>query len=139
MINKLKQYPRLLKCLSFIVIVMGVKIYEYFVAPLYAVDLFPMNQLWLGILTVSLIVISTMILEIYEGSIFADTCFDADYVHELGIPFIIMLSNIYICNLLPLDKVLSMYTIAIHIKTALYGIILFLKIIDFVMKIFDKK
>lgn len=134
MVNKLKQYPRLLKCLSFIVIVVGVKIYEYFVAPLYATN-FPTGlPLWLLLLIGFLILVSTMIIEIIEGSIFFNTCFDADHFYELTMPLVITLTSIYISNLLPMDKLLSIYTIVIHIKTALYGFALIGKMIHLIAK-----
>ena len=139
MVAKSSQHPKLFKGLIIISLLTVIKIYEYFVAPLYAINPFSTNQLLIAILIMASIVMSTMILEISEGSIFADTCFDAKSVRELGIPFIITLSNIYICSLLPLDKDLSIYTIVISIKTALYCSALFIKIIEFVMKIFDKK
>ena len=139
MVNKLKQYPRLLKCLSFIVIVVGVKIYEYFVAPLYATN-FPTGlPLWLLLLIGFLILASTMIIEIIEGSIFFNTCFDADHFYELMMPLIITLSSIYVSNLLPIGKVLSIYTILIHIKTAFYGFVLIGKMIYLIGKQFTKK
>lgn len=139
MVNKLKQYPKLLKCLSFIVIVVGVKIYEYFVAPLYATN-FPTGlPLWLLLLIGFLILVSTMIIEIIEGSIFFNTCFDADHFYELTMPLIITLTSIYISNLLPMDTLLSIYTIAIHIKTALYGFVLIGKMIYLIVKQFTKK
>jgi hypothetical protein len=139
MVNRSSQHSKLLDGLIIISILTVIKIYEYFVAPLYVINPFSTNQLLIAILIMASILMSTMILEISEGSIFADTCSDAKSVRELGIPFIITLSNIYICSLLPLDKGLSIYTIAISIKTALYCSALFLKIIGFVMKIFDKK
>lgn len=139
MVNKLKQYPRLLKCLSFILIVVGVKIYEYFVAPLYATN-FPTGMpLWLLILVGLLILMSTISLEIGEASIFFNTCFDADHFYELMMPLIITLSSIYISNLLPVDKVLSIYTILIHIKTAFYGFVLIGKMIYLIGKQFSTK
>ena len=139
MVNKLKQYPRLLKCLSFIVIVVGVKIYEYFVAPLYATN-FPTGlPLWLLLLIGFLILVSTMIIEIIEGSIFFNTCFDADYFYELTIPLVITLTSIYISNLLPMNTLLSIYTIAIHIKTAFYGFVLIGKMIYLIGKQFSTK
>lgn len=138
MVNKSSQHPKLFEGLIIISLLTVIKIYEYFVAPLYAINPFSTNQLLIAILIIASIVMSTMILEISEGSIFADTCFDAKSVRELGIPFIITLSNIYICSLLPLDETPSIYTIAISIKTTLYCAALFIKIIEFVMKIFDK-
>lgn len=139
MVNKLKQYPKLLKCLSFIVIVVGVKIYEYFVAPLYATN-FPTGlPLWLLLLIGFLILVSTMIIEIIESSIFFNTCFDADHFYELTMPLIITLTSIYISNLLPMDTLLSIYTIAIHIKTALYSFVLIGKMIYLIVKQFTKK
>ena len=138
MVNRSSQHPKLLDGLIIISILTVIKIYEYFVAPLYAINPFSTNQLLIAILIMASIIMSTMILEIGESSIFADTCFDAKSVRELGIPFIITLSNIYICSLFPLDKGLSIYTIVISIKTTLYCSALFIKIIEFVMKIFDK-
>lgn len=139
MINKLKQYPRLLKGLIFIIFITGVKIYEYFVAPLYATN-FPTGiPLWLLILLGLFILLSTMSLEIGEASIFVNTCFDADHFYELMMPLIITLSSIYISNLLPMDKVLSIYTILIHIKTAFYGFVLIGKMIYLIGKQFSKK
>lgn len=117
MVNKSSQHPKLFEGLIIISLLTVIKIYEYFVAPLYAINPFSTNQLLIAILIMASIVMSTMILEISEGSIFADTCFDAKSVRELGIPFIITLSNIYICSLLPLDETPSIYTIAISIKT----------------------
>lgn len=139
MVNKCKQYPKLLKCLSFIVIVVGVKIYEYFVTPLYATN-FPTDlPLWLLLLIGFLILVSTMIIEIIESSIFFNTCFDADHFYELALPLIITLTSIYISNQLPVDKNLSIYTILIHIKTAFYGFSLIGKMIYLIAKQFTKK
>ena len=139
MINKLKQYPRLLKGLIFIIFITGVKIYEYFVAPLYATN-FPTGMpLWLLILVGLLIIMSTMGLEIGEVSIFVNTCFDADHFYELTMPLVITLTSIYISNLLPMDTLLSIYTIVIHIKTALYGFVLIGKMIHLIAKQFTKK
>lgn len=139
MVNKLKQYPQLLKWFSFIIIIIGIKIYEYFVTPLYVTN-FPTGMpLWLLILVGLLILMSTISLEIGEASIFVNTCFDADHFYELMMPLIITLSSIYISNLLPVDKVLSIYTILIHIKTAFYGFVLIGKMIHLIGKQFAKK
>ena len=139
MVNKLKQYPRFLKWFSFIIVIIGIKIYEYFITSLYVTN-FPNNiPLWLLILVGLLILMSTMSLEIGEASIFVNTCFDADYFYELMMPLIITLSSIYISNLLPIDKVLSIYTILIHIKTAFYGFVLIGKMIYLIGKQFAKK
>lgn len=139
MINKLKQYPRLLKGLIFIIFITSVKIYEYFVAPLYATN-FPTGiPLWLLILLGLFILLSTMGLEIGEVSIFVNTCFDADHFYELTMPLVITLTSIYISNLLPMDTLLSIYTIAIHIKTALYGFALIGKMIYLITKQLTKK
>ena len=129
MIDKFSQNPKLLKGLIFVIFITIVKIYEYFIAPLYATN-FPTGMpLWLLILIGLLILMSTMSLEIGEASIFVNTCFDADHFYELMMPLIITLSSIYVSNLLPIDKVLSIYTILIHIKTAFYGFVLIGKMI----------
>ena len=139
MINKFSQYPNLLKGLIFIIFITVVKIYEYFVTPLYATN-FPTGiPLWLLILLGLFILLSTMSLEIGEASIFVNTCFDADHFYELMMPLIITLSSIYVSNLLPIDKVLSIYTILIHIKTAFYGFVLIGKMIYLIGKQFSKK
>jgi len=139
MIDKFSQNPKLLKGLIFVIFITIVKIYEYFIAPLYATN-FPTGMpLWLLILIGLLILMSTMSLEIGEASIFVNTCFDADHFYELMMPLIITLSSIYVSNLLPIDKVLSIYTILIHIKTAFYGFVLIGKMIYLIGKQFSKK
>lgn len=137
--TKLTQPTKLLKGFYFVIILTIVKIYEYFIAPLYATDKFPMNQLWLAMLIVFLIIISTMILEIIEVSIFVNTCFDADHFYELIVPLIITLTSIYVSNLLPLNEIVSIYTIAIHIKTACYSLALIGKTLHLILKCFEKK
>lgn len=139
MVNKSSQHPKLLKGLIFVIFITIVKIYEYFIAPLYATN-FPTGMpLWLLILVGLLIIMSTMSLEIGEASIFVNTCFDADHFYELMMPLIITLSSIYVSNLLPIGKVLSIYTILIHIKTAFYGFVLICKMIYLIGKQFSKK
>lgn len=102
MIDKFSQYPKLLKGLIFVIFITIVKIYEYFITPLYATN-FPTGMpLWLLILIGLLILMSTMSLEIGEASIFVNTCFDADHFYELMMPLIITLSSIYVSNLLPI-------------------------------------
>lgn len=139
MIDKFSQNPKLLKGLIFVIFITIVKIYEYFIAPLYATNLPTGVPLWLLILVGLLILVSTMSLEIGEASIFVNTCFDADHFYELMMPLIITLSSIYISNLLPVDKVLSIYTILIHIKTAFYGFVLIGKMIYLIGKQFSTK
>lgn len=139
MIDKFSQNPKLLKGLIFVIFITIVKIYEYFIAPLYATNLPTGVPLWLLILVGLLILVSTMGLEIGEASIFFNTCFDADHFYELIMPLIITFSSIYISNLLPMDKVLSIYTILIHIKTAFYGFVLIGKMIYLIGKQFSKK
>ena len=139
MIDKFSQNPKLLKGLIFVIFITIVKIYEYFIAPLYATNLPTGVPLWLLILVGLLILVSTMGLEIGEASIFFNTCFDADHFYELIMPLIITFSSIYISNLLPMDKLLSIYTIVIHIKTALYGFALIGKMIHLIAKQFTKK
>lgn len=139
MVNKSSQHPKLLKGLIFVIFITIVKIYEYFIAPLYATN-FPTGlPLWLLLLIGFLILVSTMIIEIIEGSIFFNTCFNANHFYELIMPLIITFSSIYISNLLPIGKVLSIYTILIHIKTAFYGFVLIGKMIYLIGKQFSTK
>jgi len=139
MIDKFSQNPKLLKGLIFVIFITIVKIYEYFIAPLYATNLPTGVPLWLLILVGLLILVSTMSLEIGEVGIFVNTCFDADHFYELTMPLVITLTSIYISNLLPMNTLLSIYTITIHIKTALYGFALISKMIHLIAKQFTKK